>query len=142
MFCAWKLQMTNQRIPAKGIDIQLNVKRYFGTLRVGDPKTTNGQGICNRSTSLQTFPVVDLVSLIFRQGSKMKPGYLYSNQANASLAIGKPFLLKSLTHAHAMWSVRSKAPLWLVLTFSLSLIAVWGFIFYILISLKKLKQTM
>ncbi len=34
----------------------------------------------------------------------MKPGYFNSNQANARYAIGKPFLLKSLTDAYAMWS--------------------------------------
>ena len=129
-------------IPAKGIDIQLNVKRYFGTLRVGDPVTTNGQGLAMFEFPSDLpggrFGILDL-SL---RGSKMKPGYLIQTRPMRISAIGKPFLLKSLTHAHAMWSVRSKAPLWLVLTFSLSLIAVWGFIFYILISLKKLKQTM
>ena len=127
-------------IPAKGIDIQLNVKRYFGILRVGDPKTTNASGLV-----LFDFPadlpggqsgILDLSARV-----KDETGNLYSNQANARLAIGKPYLLKSLTDAHAMWSVRSKAPVWLILTFSLSLITVWGFIFYIFISLRKLKQT-
>ncbi len=32
-------------IPSKGIDIQLNVKRYFGILRVGDPKLPMARGI-------------------------------------------------------------------------------------------------
>ena len=136
-----EIQKDKSGIPAKGIDIQLNVKRYFGTLRVGDPVTTNGQGLAMFDFPSDLpggrFGILDLSARV-----KDETGVLNSNQANAHLAIGKPFLLKSLTHAHAMWSVRSKAPLWLVLTFSLSLIAVWGFIFYILISLKKLKQTM
>jgi hypothetical protein len=116
------------------------VKRYFGILRVGDPKTTNAKGL-----ALFDFPS-DLPGgqfgiLDFSARVKDETGNLYSNQANARLAIGKPYLLKSLTDAHAMWSVRSKAPVWLILIFSLSLITVWGFIFYIFISLKKLKQT-
>jgi len=127
-------------IPAKGIDIQLNVTRYFGILKVGDPKTTNAQGL-----ALFDFPsdvhggrygILELSARVVDE-----TGLLYSNQANAKLAIGKPYLLKSLTDARAMWSVRTKAPIWLILTFSLSLITVWGFIFYILISLKKLKET-
>lgn len=126
-------------ISAKSIDIQLNVKRYFGTLRVGDPKTTNARGL-----ALFDFPsdlpggpfgILEITAKV-----KDETGLLYANQAKARLVIGKPYLLKSLTDAHAMWSVRSKAPVWLILTFSLSLITVWGFIFYILISLKKLKQ--
>jgi cytochrome c5 len=136
------MEITNDKteIPAKGIDIQLNVKRYFGILRVGDPKTTNAKGL-----ALFDFPS-DLPGgqfgiLDFSARVKDETGNLYSNQANARLAIGKPYLLKSLTDAHAMWSVRSKAPVWLILIFSLSLITVWGFIFYIFISLKKLKQT-
>jgi cytochrome c5 len=127
-------------IPVKGIDIQLNVKRYFGILRVGDPKSTNVRGIAMFDFPSDLpgghFGILDLSARVIDE-----TGLIYSNQANARYAIGKPFLLKSLTDAHAMWSVRTKAPLWIILTFSLSLVTVWGFIFYIFIALKKLKQT-
>ena len=108
---------------------------------MGDPVSTNAQGL-----ALFDFPsdlpggrygILDLSARV-----KDESGLINSNQANMQLAIGKPFLLKSLTNAHAMWSIRSKAPLWLILTFSLSLVAVWGFILYVLIALKKLKQTL
>jgi len=126
-------------VPAKGIEIQLNVKRYFGTLKLGEPVSTNAQGFAlfDFPSSLPggRFGILDVSAKV-----NDETGLLNSNQVNARLAIGKPFLLKNLTDAHEMWSVRSKAPLWLMLTFSLSVIAVWGFIFYILISLKKLKQ--
>ena len=139
VFCT-EITKDKSEIPAKGIDIQLNVKRYFGILRIGDAKTTNSMGF-----ALFDFPsdlpggrygILDLSAKV-----KDESGLLYANQANARLAIGKPCLLKSLTDAHAMWSVRSKAPVWLIITFFLSLFTVWGFIFYILISLKKLRQT-
>jgi cytochrome c5 len=127
-------------IPAKGIDIQMNVQRYFGILRLGDPESTNAEGIAMFDFPSDLpggrFGILELSARV-----KDETGLLNSNQANVRYAIGKPFLLKSLTDAHAMWSVRSKAPLWLILTFSLSVVTVWGFIFYILISLKKLKQT-
>ena len=126
-------------IPAKGIDIQLNVRRYFGILRLGDPKPTNSTGFAwfNFPSDLPggQFGILEIFA-----GVSDETGLISANQAKASIAIGKPYLLKSLTDAHAMWSVRTKAPVWLILTFSLSLVSVWGFIFYILISLKKLKQ--
>jgi cytochrome c5 len=139
VFCT-EITKDKTEIPAKGINIQLNVKRYFGILRLGDVKTTNSLGF-----ALFDFPsdlpggrygILDLSASV-----KDETGLLYANQAKARFAIGKPGCLKSLTDTHAMWSVRSKAPIWLILTFFLSLFAVWGFIFYILISLKKLKQT-
>jgi mono/diheme cytochrome c family protein len=130
----------NSEIPAKGIDIQLNVKRYFGILRIGDPKSTNVRGIAmfDFPSNLPggQFGILDLSARV-----KDETGLLNSNPATAKFAIGKPFLLKSLTDAHAMWSVRSKAPLWLIIAFSMSVVIVWGFIFYIFIALKKLKQT-
>lgn len=134
-----ELKMDKTEVPARGIDIQLNAKRYFGILKIGDPKTTNAKGI-----ALFDFPsdlpggrfgILEITARVVDEN-----GLMYANQAKAKLAIGKPYLLKSLTDARAMWSVRVKAPVWLILTFSLSLVSVWGIIFYILISLKKLKQ--
>jgi cytochrome c5 len=134
-----ELTEENSEFPAKGIEIQLNVKRYFGSLQL-DTKTTNAKGL-----ALFDFPsglpggqfgILDLSASV-KDGS----GLLHATPTRARFAIGKPFLLKSLTDARAMWSVRSKAPLWLIFTFSFSLIVVWGFIFYILFSLKKLRQT-
>lgn len=129
----------NKEFPAKGIEIQLNVKRYFGILKIGDPKTTDALGF-----ALFDFPsdipggkysFLEITARVHDDSGK-----LYANQVTSRLAIGKHYQLKSLTDAHAMWSVRSKAPLWLILTFSISLVTVWGFIFYILLHLKKLKQ--
>jgi cytochrome c5 len=135
-----EIKKDKSEITAKGIDIQMNVKRYFGILRLGDPMSTNAAGIATfyfpSDLPGGRFGILDLSARV-----KDETGLLNSNQANARFAIGKPFLLKSLTDAHAMWSVRSKAPLWLILTFSLSVVTVWGFIFYILTTLKKLKQT-
>jgi cytochrome c5 len=135
-----EITKNKSKAPAKGVDILLIVKRYFGNLRLGDPKTTNVSGLAMFDFPSDLpggqFGILEITAKV-----KDETGLLFSNQVNARLAIGKPVRYKSLTDAHAMWSVRSKAPLWLILTFSLSLITVWGFIFYILILLKKLKQT-
>jgi mono/diheme cytochrome c family protein len=128
-----------KKIPARGIDIQLNVKRYFSSMRLGDPKTTNAAGM-----AIFDFPS-DLPGgrfgiLEISVSVKDESGMMNSNTVNAKLAIGKPILLKSLTEGRAMWSVRSKAPVWLILTFSLTMLTVWGLIFYILFSLKKMTK--
>jgi len=133
-----ELTEDNSEFPAKGIEIQLNVKRYFGSLQL-DTRTTNAKGIALFDFP-STLPGGQFGILELSASVKDESGLVHANQARTRLAIGKPFLLKSLTDAHAMWSVRSKAPLWLIFTFSFSLIIVWGFIFYILFSLKKLKQ--
>jgi len=135
-----EIKKDKSEIPAKGVEIQLNVKRYFGILRLGDPKTTDAKGIALFDIP-SDLPGGEFGILEMSARVKDETGLLYSNQAKARLAIGKPYLLKSLTDTRAMWSVRSKTPVWLILTFSLSLITVWGFIFYIFISLRKLKQT-
>jgi cytochrome c5 len=138
VFCV-EIKPDKSEIPAKNIEVQLNVKRYFGTLRVGDPKTTNDKGFAlfNFPSDLPggPFGILEITAKV-----KDETGLLNANLAREKLAIGKPVPLKSLTDTRAMWSVRTKAPVWLILTFSLSLITVWGFIFYIFISLKKLKQ--
>jgi len=129
----------NKEISIKGIDIQLNARRYFGILKIGDPKTTDKLGMV-----LFPFPsdlpggkwgILDLSASVSDPS-----GLLNSRDAHGKLAIGKPLLLKSLTTGRAMWQVRSKAPIWLILTFSLSILTVWGFIIYILLSLRKLKN--
>jgi cytochrome c5 len=134
-----EIRKDNPEMPARGIDIQLNVKRYFGPMRIGDPKTTNRAGWVFIDFPSDVpggqFGILDLTVKV-----KDETGLLHANQVKTSLAIGKPIVLKSLTDTRAMWSVRSKAPVWLIITFCLSLVTVWGFIFYILISLKKLNQ--
>jgi hypothetical protein len=128
-----------KEIPIKGIDIQLNARRYFGILKIGDPKTTDKLGMVNfpfpsdlpggKSGTLDLFVAVNDPS-----------GLLNSRNASAKLTIGKPVSLKSLTSERAMWQVRSKAPVWLILTFILSILVVWGFIFYILFALRRLRN--
>jgi mono/diheme cytochrome c family protein len=129
-----------KELPAGGIGILLNAKRYFGTLKIWEPKTTNASGfaIFDFPSDLpgDRYGILDLSARV-----KDETGLLSSREASIRLAIGKPVALKSLTDARAMWSVRSKAPVWLILTFSLTLIVIWGFIFYILLSLKKIHQT-
>jgi cytochrome c5 len=112
-----EIRQDKSEIAAKGIDIQMYVKRYFGMLRVGDTKTSNSSGFAMFEFPSDLpggqFGILEITTRV-----KDETGLRLANQARATLAIGKPFRQKSLTDARAMWSVRSKSPVWLILTFS------------------------
>jgi len=124
---------------AAGVEIMLFAKRYFGKMQVGDNKTTNAQG-----AAAFEFPAdlpgnkdgyVDLTAMVNDPKGMMK-----TTPATGSFAIGVKTDKPGLTETRAMWSVRSKAPIWILLTYTLSVIIVWGFILYIVFSLMKIKK--
>jgi hypothetical protein len=60
--------------------------------------------------------------------------------ALATFAIGVPTDEPGLTEARAWWSTRGKAPVWILLTYTLSVIIVWGFIIFIVFSVLKIRN--
>jgi hypothetical protein len=126
-------------IPAKGIEINLFVKRYFGELKLGDPIETNHSGI-----ALFNAPV----DLPGDRAGKMEltarisdpTGKAGDASTTVVIKIGKPNTAPSLIAKRAWWSTREMAPVWLIATFSLALASVWGLIFYILFSLRKIRK--
>lgn len=124
---------------AAGVEVMLFVKRYFGKMQVGDIKTTNARG-----QVLFEFPAdlpgnkegyVEVSALVNDTKSQMK-----TTPATASFAIGAPTDRPSLTETRAWWSTRGNAPVWILITFTLSVIIVWGFILYILYSLLRMRK--
>lgn len=59
-------------------------------------------------------------------------------QVDTTLAVGQAFVPVSLTRDRAMWNVVQKAPIWLLLAYTLSVLIAWGIIFYILFQIKKI----
>jgi mono/diheme cytochrome c family protein len=124
---------------AAGVEVMLFVKRYFGKMQVGEIKTTNAAG-----QVLFEFPAdlpgnkegyVDLTALV-----NDPKGIMKTKPATANLAIGAPTDRPGLTESRAWWSTRGKAPAWIMLTYTLTVIIVWGFIFYILYSILKIRK--
>ncbi|MCX6268010.1 MAG: cytochrome c [Bacteroidetes bacterium] len=124
---------------AAGVEIMLFVKRYFGRMQVGEIKTTNAQG-----KALFEFPAdlpgnkdgfVEISAMVNDPKSVMK-----TTPANASFAIGIKTDKPGLTETRAWWSTRDHAPIWIILTYTLSVIIVWGFIIYIVYSIMKIKK--
>lgn len=122
-----------------GADITLFVERTFGLLPLDKKRTTdkNGEAIFNCPKNLpgDTAGNVNLtVSLIDEVGP------FGEGDAKARLKVGKPFTPVSLLDTRAMWSVRGNAPLWVMLTYCFAVLIVFGFIFYILSQLLKMRK--
>ncbi len=57
-----------------------------------------------------------------------------------TLKAGIPVIPKSLIAANAMWSVRSHAPIWLILAYCMAVIIVWGVIVKIIRQIMKIRE--
>jgi mono/diheme cytochrome c family protein len=123
--------------PIKGAEIALFVKRYFGNLQIGEAATTNGNGI-----ALFDFPKdipgdkTGNIELIAKLSSDKGP----EAQKVTTLSVGLPTNKPSLTEPRAMWNVGKKAPIWLLLAYTLVVVGVWGFLFYIGNQLYRLRK--
>jgi hypothetical protein len=125
--------------PVKGVEILLFAKRFFGNMQIGDPKITNDKG-----EATFDFPAdlpsdlkggIDLMAMVNDKSGAMSP-----TVAAVRLDIGKPNNNPSLLDTRAMWSTRDKAPIWLIITFTLAVVVVWSFIFYILYNVMQIRK--
>lgn len=129
----------NIEIPYNGAEVLLFVKRYFGQMQLGESKTTGEKGI-----ALIDFPD-DLpgdkqgnVELTARISDP--EGKLSGAQVMQTLQIGVPTDKPSLIAGRAWWATRDKAPVWVILTYLTAVLVVWGFIFYILYNVLKIRK--
>jgi len=125
---------TKETVPVKGAGVRLFVNRTFGRMMPDEEKTTDNSGIA-----------------IFR----LPAGFPADTAGNLKLSAGftdedtfgpvvKDTVVKagtrispiSLTRDRAMWNVVRKAPLWILLTYTLGVLAVWGFILLIMLKLR------
>jgi mono/diheme cytochrome c family protein len=135
------MEMTKEKnlVPAKGVEILLFVKRFFGNRQIGDPKTTGEQGAASFD-----FPA-DIpgdkegkVELTCRVNDAS--GSISSSPVTTTSRIGVPTDRPGLTETRAWWSTRDKAPVWIIITYLSTVIIVWGIIFYILFSILKIRK--
>ena len=123
-----------KRQPVAGAEVKLFAKRYFGNLLIDEAKTTDSQGIAtfnfpknlpgdaNGSVALVAKPVDDTA---FGEA-----------KADTAMTIGVATNRPPLNEPRAMWNVVQKTPIWLLLTYTLTVLAVWGFIFYVLLQVR------
>ncbi len=122
-----------------GADVSLFAKRNFGLLQVDSKKVTDkkGEAVFNFPADLpgDSLGNIDVTARLVDEIGEFGEG-----ETTIKLKVGAPFVPKSLIDVRAMWSVRSQAPVWLIAAYCLSVIIVFGFIFYILKQLFKMKK--
>lgn len=126
-------------IPAKGIDVVVFVKRYFGNMPIADPKPTSEAGYSSFDWP-QDLPGDKDGNVIVGAKVSDPSGNLPESAISDTLGIGVPTNIPSLTDTRAMWSTRDKAPVWVIFTYSLAVIVVWAFIIYIVISVLGMRK--
>jgi mono/diheme cytochrome c family protein len=128
----------NVTSPAARAGILVFVKRYFGNLQVGAVKT-NDKGFATYEFPKEiTGDSIGMVAVLARLDEASGYG---SAETLDSLPAGKPVRWVPLTEPRAMWNVRSKAPVWLMLTFSLTVIGVFVILCYIMMQIRKIHHS-
>ncbi len=122
--------------PIEAAEVALRVKRYFGDMMLDETRFTNQQGMVEFDAP-QDLPGDENGNLGL-SAQLVNQEMFGVSQADTTLAAGKSFIPISLTRERAMWNVVQKAPIWLLLAYSLSVLIAWGIIFYILFQLKKI----
>lgn len=136
------LQVINTKdkvtVPAARAGILVFVKRYFGLLQVGEVKTND------KGYAAFDFPKelpgdsAGVIAVVARLNEDSGYG---SAEKMDSLPVGTRVKWVSLTDQRAMWNVRSKAPVWLVLSYLLVLLGVIITLVYILLQVRKIHHT-
>jgi len=124
------------RQPVTGVELKLFAKRYFGNLQVDEARTTDIQGV-----ALFNFPSslpgdsTGMVQLLVKPTDETAFG---ETKTEAALEIGTPTYRPPLNEPRAMWNVNQKTPIWLLLTYVFSVLAVWALIVYVMMQLRLL----
>ncbi len=125
--------------PVAGAEVKLFVKRYFGNLPIDEPRNTDTQGkaIFNLPKDLPG-DSTGFVQLIVKLTDEAAFG---EARKDTSLAVGVPTYRPPLNESRAMWNVVSKAPIWLLLAYTFSVLAAWGFIIYVLLQIRAIYRS-
>lgn len=123
-----------KRQPVSGAEVKLFAKRYFGNLLIDEARTTDIQGNANfifpKNLPGDSKGMVDLTA------KPVDETAFGEAKADTAMAIGVATNRPPLNEPRALWNVVQKTPIWLLLTYTLTVIAVWGFIFYVLLQVR------
>jgi len=129
----------NKLQPVAGAEVKLFAKRYFGNLLIDEARNTDAQG-----KALFNFPKdlpgdsAGYVQLTAKFSDEAAYG---EAKADTTLAIGVPTYRPPLNEQRAMWNVVQKTPIWLLLAYTFTVLAVWGFIFYVLMQIRAIYRS-
>ncbi|MCG8701809.1 MAG: c-type cytochrome [Bacteroidales bacterium] len=118
-----------KRSPIAGANVGLYAKRTFGNLPLGTSESTDEEGIAQFDIPHDVLgDTAGNVMVIARPTDAAAFGGYFKD---TTLAIGVPVHPVSLRAQRAMWNTVRMAPIWLLLTYALGVLIIWGFIFYV-----------
>ena len=124
----------NKTIPVTDAETKLLVHRTFGSLILDEPKSTDKKGVAIYKIQ-KNFPG--------DKDGNVRVTALFTNEEafgslnlDTMISAGTKTIPVSLVAERAMWNNVRKAPIWILLTFVLGLLAAWGTIFFVLLKLR------
>ncbi|MDP4240755.1 MAG: cytochrome c [Bacteroidota bacterium] len=124
-------------VSLKDDEVELFANRYFGRLQIDKSLHTNQDGV-----AFFQFPKdlpgdkAGIVGLTVKVSDDNYGEIEYQQKLNIGIPTDNP----PLTQKRAIWNVVTKAPLWIILTYTSCVLFVGLFLLYILYSLWKLKK--
>lgn len=121
-------------VPVTGAEVRLFARRYFGMMVIDEEKTTSESG-----TAVFKIPAGlpgDKEGNIHFSAKFADEDLFGIVSKDTTLMAGEITVPVSLLAERSMWNNVRKAPIWVILTYTIGVIGVWGFIFLIMMKLR------
>ncbi len=125
-----KVIQQSNKMPVIGVKLSLYAKRNFGWLPLDEMRISNASGklTFNYPKDLPGDKVGDVNIKVNMANADGTERTIIDTIIKTEIKCSQYNLLDN----RAMWNVRSKAPIWLMLSYCGSVLAAWGVIFYII----------
>jgi hypothetical protein len=121
-------------VPVTNAGIKLLAKRTFGMMPVDEDKTSDMKGFA--AFKIPKGLPGDTAGNVYFSLRFTDEDKFGAFSKDTVIKAGEITIPQSLVKDRAMWNNVRKAPIWILLTFSLGVLGVWGFIFLVLFKLR------
>jgi mono/diheme cytochrome c family protein len=120
-----------------GAQTLLFVKRYFGNLPLDSMRMTDATGSASfRIPHDLHADTAGMIKLIVSLNDEKYGEAFYEQGIKAGIRNTAP----ALNEQRAMWNIVVKAPWWIIIMYSVVVLGIWAFLFYIIAGLLKIKK--
>jgi hypothetical protein len=121
-------------VPVINAGVKLYIKRAFGMIPVDEDKTTDLQGIA--AFRIPAGLPGDTAGNVHLSARFTDEELFGAVSKDTLFQAGLVTIPESLVKDRAMWNTVRKAPVWIILTYGLGVLGVWGFILLVLFKLR------
>lgn len=121
-------------VPVTNAGVRLFAKRYFGALPIDEERLTDINGVA--SFAIPAGLPGDSAGNVSISARFTDEEVFGSAARDTVIRAGSENRAVSLVAQRAMWNTVRKAPVWLLLSYGLGVLAVWGFIFLVMMKLR------